>query len=122
MVHRVSHRHGNGHVYADLGPADGLLSGYDRGGTHALHDPLGRIVGISGDGGSLHRLWIVESNSDEAGSQGSTPVCHRNNALDRCHPPSVIVLSERIGVANGSERQTTNGGYMCQVPVYMYCS
>ena len=51
-VLRVSHRYGDYHVRAVLGPAIGLSSGYGRGGTRALHVPLGRIVGISGDSGS----------------------------------------------------------------------
>jgi hypothetical protein len=46
----VSHRHGDYHVRAVLGPA--ISSGYGRGGTRARHVPLGRIVGISGDSGS----------------------------------------------------------------------
>ena len=30
-------------------------------------------------------LWSDESNSDETGSQGSTPVCHCDNALYLSH-------------------------------------
>ncbi len=100
MVHRVSHRHGNGHVYADLGPADGLLSGYDRGGTHALHDPLGRIAGISCDSGGWHRLCTCLFGS----GRSSRPLGRLRGGLDfgLRRPRSSRANTRRLLVVFGS--------------------